>query len=210
MGQLLGRTKEADDYVAYYQSAMQTVRSRLAAAHPAPTPTFLWRAPGYYDCCSTFARSNLGSLVTAAGGTNIADTLLSSQQGTLSPETVLNQNPAVVIATGANWSPATPAVQGGFVSLGYDETRARAQQQLQGLVTRQAGFTDLQAVRNHRVFVAWHHFYDSPYNVLAVEWFAKWMHPELFGDIDPDATIRELHEKFLPIAPGGTFSADLP
>jgi iron complex transport system substrate-binding protein len=205
MGRLFGRQPEADKFITYYESAMRKVRSRLAAARQPATPAFLWRAPGYYDCCATFARSNLASLVTFAGGANLGDRLLSAKQGTLSPEIILKDNPPVVIATGADWAPGTPAVKGGFVSLGYKETPARAKGELNRIIAKQAGFNSLQAVRNHRFFVAWHHFYDSPYNFLGVEWFAKWLHPDLFRDVHPGASMRELHEEFLPVAPGGTF-----
>ena len=206
MGQLFGRDAEAEQYIAYYQSAVKTVRDRLAAAHQPPTPTFLWRAPGYYDCCSSFARSNLGALVSYAGGDNLADSLLSTKQGTLSPETLLSHNPAVIIATGADWAPgSTPAAPGSFVALGYNETAQAAASQLSAIIAKQPGFANLQAVTGHRTYVVWHHFYDSPYNYLAIQWFAKWMHPDLFPDIDPNAGIRDLHQKFLPIPPGGTF-----
>lgn len=210
MGRLLGREAQAKSYIRYYESAMHKVRSRLRSSHEPPTPTFLWRAPGYYDCCSTFARSNLASLVTYAGGANTADHLLSTQQGTLSPEKVLDKNPSVVIATGADWAPGTPAKKGSFVPLGYKESPKAARKQLRSVVDDQAGFTHLKAVKHRRVYAAWHHFYDSPYNYLAVEWFAKWMHPDLFKDVDPDESIRDLHEKFLPVAPGGAFWAELP
>jgi iron complex transport system substrate-binding protein len=56
----------------------------------------------------------------------------------------------------------------------------------------------------------WHHFYDSPYNGLAVVWFAKWLHPELFADVDPDAMVRELHQRFLPLPARGAFWTGLP
>jgi iron complex transport system substrate-binding protein len=207
MGQIMGRSAEAENYISYYQAAVQKVRTRLDNAHQPPTPAFLWRAPGYYDCCATFARSNLGSMVTFAGGDNLADSLLNTQQGTLAPETVLTRNPPVVIATGADWAPGTPAKQGEFVALGYNESQAQAQAQLRAVLDRQAGFDNLAAVQNHRMYVVWHHFYDSPYNYLAIEWFAKWLHPDLFTDVDPDASMRDLQNRFLPIAPGGTFWA---
>ena len=35
--------------------------------------------------------------------------------------------------------------------------------------------------------------------------FAKWLHPDLFEDLDPDATMTELHDKFLPIDYSGVF-----
>ncbi|MQY19153.1 hypothetical protein NRB20_22380 [Nocardia sp. RB20] len=206
LGQIFGREQQAQAFIDYYRSKVGMVRDRLAAAHASPTPAFLWRAPGYYDCCSTFARSNLAALVAAAGGTNLGDELLSTPQGTLSPEKILERNPAVVIATGANWAPGkTPVKAGGFVALGYNETPEAAREQLAAVVSKQPGFDTLAAVRDHRTFALWHHFYDSPYNYLAVEWMAKWLHPELFGDVDPNAELAELHSKFLPITAGGAF-----
>ncbi|GAA5043040.1 ABC transporter substrate-binding protein [Nocardia callitridis] len=210
LGKLMDRETEAANFTTYYRSAVDGVRKRLDAAKQPPTPTFLWRAPGYFECCSSFAKSNLAAIVDYAGGKNLADDLLPGQQGSLSPETILSRNPQVVIATGAAWSPDTPAAPGSFVPLGYDQDHAKSQEQLRAVVDRQVGFSGLSAVRDHRTFVAWHHFYDSPYNFLAIQWFAKWMHPDLFADDDPDADFRALHEKFLPIAPTGTFWADLP
>lgn len=210
LGQLFGREAEAAEFTNYYQAAMDDVQSRIKAANVAPTTTFLWRAPGYFECCSSFAKSNLAEMVTYAGGTNIADDMLPGKQGTLSPEAVLAKNPEVVIATGANWSPDTPAAPGSFVPLGYDQTTQQAQSQLRSIIDRQPGFSNLEAVKDRRTYGVWHHFYDSPYNFLAVQWFAKWLHPDLFKDVDPDAGLRELHEKFLPIELGGTFWTELP
>ncbi|MEO7885584.1 MAG: ABC transporter substrate-binding protein, partial [Polaromonas sp.] len=42
-------------------------------------------------------------------------------------------------------------------------------------------------------------FYNSPYEFVAIQQLAKWFHPELFPDLDADATFRELHERFLPV-----------
>jgi iron complex transport system substrate-binding protein len=211
MGRITGHTAEADAYAAWWTGIVDRVRTRLAAAKQPPTPAFLWRAPGYLDCCATFtSATNLGQLVTAAGGENIADRMLSTKQGVLSPEAVLSRNPAVVLATGANWAPRTPAKPGTFVPLGYTENPAAASQQLRSIVDRQPGFGRLGAVQQHRTYVVWHHFYDSPYNALALEWFAKWMHPDLFRDVDPDASMRELHQKFLPVDYSGAFWAPLP
>ncbi|GAA1026390.1 MULTISPECIES: ABC transporter substrate-binding protein [Amycolatopsis] len=210
MGALTGKTAEAEAFASYYQAAVDRVRSRLAAAHEPPTSTFLWRAPGYFECCSSFAKSNLAALVDLAGGKNLADDVLKTRQGTVSPEAVLSRDPDVVIATGADWAPGTSAKPGEFIPLGYSEKGPDARARLQAIVQKQAGFSGLKAVREHRVYAAWHHFYDSPYNFLAVEWFAKWLHPGLFQDVDPDATIRELHAKFLPIPYEGTFWAELP
>lgn len=211
LGQVFGRQEQARRFVDFYNSKITTVRQRLSKAHAAPTPVFLWRAPGYYDCCSTFAHSNLASLVDLAGGANLGDDLLSTAQGTLSPEAVLSHNAPVLIATGADWNPGkAPVKAGGYVALGYNEAPQTASSQWADVIAHQPGFGDLAAVRNHRAYAIWHHFYDSPYNYLAVEWFAKWLHPDLFGDIDPSAGLKELHQKFLPVGASGTFWTGLP
>jgi iron complex transport system substrate-binding protein len=45
--------------------------------------------------------------------------------------------------------------------------------------------------------------------VVALQAFATWIHPERFRDLDPEATHRELHARFLPIPYGGIFWATL-
>ena len=59
--------------------------------------------------------------------------------------------------------------------------------------------TGIQAVDNDNFHAIWHQFYNSPYYFVAVQKMAKWFHPDLFADIDPEATFKELHERFLPL-----------
>lgn len=211
MGTIFGHEKEAEDFVDYYQSKVDMVTERLEKAGEPKTPTFLWRAPGYFDCCSTFAKSNLASIVDAAGGENIGDGMIDGKQGQVSPEALVGKDPDVIIATGADWAPGkTPVKEGGFVPLGYNEPADKAAKDLQTVVDGQPAVKEMRAVKDKRTFAAWHHFYDSPYNYLAIEWFAKAMHPDLFEDVDPAAELEELHEKFLPIEASGTFWTGLP
>lgn len=210
MGQLLGREKQAESFINYYEEKIKMVTDRLKEAHAQPTPTFLWRAPGYFDCCSTFAKSNLAQLVELAGGKNLGNEMIAAKQGQVSPEAVADKNPEVIIATGADWDQGkTPVKPGSYVPLGYGEPKGKAVTDLRAVVNKQPAVKEVDAVKNNRTFVAWHHFYDSPYNFLAVEMFAKAMHPGLFEDIDPDKEVQEMHEKFLPIEASGTFWAGL-
>ncbi|WP_348541217.1 hypothetical protein [Thalassospira sp. A3_1] len=34
---------------------------------------------------------------------------------------------------------------------------------------------------------------------FAIQHMPNWFHPDLFPDLDPDETFRQLHERFLPI-----------
>lgn len=211
MGQITGHEKEAQEFIDYYESKVTMVTERLAKAKEPATPTFVWRAPGYFDCCSTFARSNLAAIVAKAGGKNLGDEMIDTNQGKVSAEALADKKPEVIIATGANWVLGkTPVKPGTYVPLGYGEPTKKAATDLKAVVDKQTVVKELDAVKNKRVYAAWHHFYDSPYNFLAIEWFAKAMHPDLFKDIDPQADFVEMHEKFLPVEAKGTFWTQLP
>lgn len=211
MGEITGHEQEAQAFIEYYESKVKMITDRLAQAQEPATPTFVWRAPGYFDCCSTFAKSNLAEIVTTAGGKNLGDEMIDANQGKVSAEALADKNPEVIIATGANWAlGTTPVKPGTYVPLGYGESQEKAATDLQAVVDKQAVVKELDAVKEKRVYAAWHHFYDSPYNFLAIEWFAKAMHPDVFTDIDPHEDFVELHEKFLPVEAKGTFWTPLP
>lgn len=206
MGQVLGREKEAASFIDYYEQKVGMVTERLEKAQAERTPTFLWRAPGYFDCCSTFAQSNLAQLVELAGGENLGDSMINAKQGSVSAEAVAGKNPQVILATGADWAQGkTPVKPGSYVPLGYSEPPGKAAADLRAVVDKQPAVRETDAVKNNRTFATWHHFYDSPYNFLAVEMFAKAMHPELFADVDIEKEVRDFHEQFLPIEASGTF-----
>lgn len=211
MGQLFGQQQRAEEFVKFYESKIKNVTDTLERTKPQEQRVFLWRAPGYFDCCQTFKESNLAKIVTAAGGTNLGDNLLSSQQGTLSPEAVAKAAPDVVIATGANWSSeSSPAKPGTYVPLGYSADPKSVAQEWKKVLAKQTVINQVQAVKSKRAYVAWHHFYDSPYNFLAVEWFAQAIHPREFADLEPERDFQELHTRFLPVDANGTFWTGLP
>jgi threonine 3-dehydrogenase len=57
----------------------------------------------------------------------------------------------------------------------------------------------VKAVETGQVHAIWRQFYNSPCQFVAIQQIAKWLHPELFADLDPEATFPELHERFLPV-----------
>ena len=207
LGQMLGADARAREVADFYRQQVTQVFSRIDAIKTPAPQVFLNRAPGYFqECCQTFARTNLGVLIERAGGTNIAVGRLPSVQGAIHPEAILSIDPDVMIATGANWT-QTPNV-GGFVILGYDADRAQAREQLRAL-TMAPGWSGLKAVRQGRFHVVWHTFYNTVFHFAALQQFAKWFYPEELADLDPEAGLRQFHERFLPIEYKGTFWVSL-
>lgn len=203
LGQVLGREKEAQAYIDFYNSHRQRIADRLAQAAP-KIPTVLMHAhAGLGACCNAPSKATIGAFIDAAGGHNIAADVLKTPFGQLNLEYVLSKNPDVYIGTGG----IHLAGKGGLVmGPGIDETVAR--KTLAEVVAR-PDLADLTAVRNGRVYGLWHIFNNNPANFLAVEVLAKWLHPELFADIDPEASLKELNDRFLPVEMQGTYWIEL-
>ncbi len=60
-------------------------------------------------------------------------------------------------------------------------------------------------MRDGRAYAIWHHFFHSPFNVVAVQAMAKWFHPQEFADVDPEATWRDFMTRFQPFRSEGAY-----
>lgn len=196
MGELLGTPGRAEAFLRFRHTQIQRVMVPLQDVRHRPS-VMIERAAGLYDdCCLSYGNGNFGELVAAAGGDNLGSHWLSGTFGTLHPEQVIAADPDVVLVTGANWTLYSPA--GDWVNLGPGADPAEGRARLRRLMQRPA-YRALKAVRAARVHAIWHPFYDNPYYFIALQKVAKWLHPKRFESLDPDATFRELHARFLPV-----------
>lgn len=196
MGELLGTPDRAEAFLQFRQTQIDLVTAPLQGVRRRPT-VMIERAAGLYDdCCLSYGDGNFGQLVSAAGGDNLGSRWLHGTFGTLHPEQVIAADPDVVLVTGANWSLYSPA--GDWVNLGPGADPVEGHARLRRLMQRPA-YRALSAAKAGRVHAIWHPFYDNPYYFIALQRVAKWLHPERFAHLDPDATFRELHARFLPV-----------
>jgi iron complex transport system substrate-binding protein len=203
LGQLLGQEQNAERYIDVYQTHMRRIADRLATAQPALPKVLMHAHAGLGDCCNSPARATIGAFIDAAGGHNIAVDVLKQPFGQLNPEYVLAQDPDVYVGTGG-----IHLVGKGGLAMGPGIEARTTHAALEAIIQAPV-LAGLKAVRNGRVYGIWHLFSNMPMNFLAVEILAKWFHPELFADIDPDASLRLLNEEFLPVPLEGTYWVSL-
>ena len=206
LGRLFGQEERAQEIVDFYLQQVNKVYSRIEGIEKDKPTVLLDTAAGIQgaeNCCRTYGRANLGLMVERAGGINIGSELVPGWSGTLNPEQIFVADPDVIIATGSNWFTYNP--EGDFVSLGYFTDPADARMRLQTLGQKRPGWTELTALNQGRHHVVWHQFYNSPYNFVVLQQFAKWFYPEEFADMDPVANFAEFHDRFLPISYSGAF-----
>lgn len=199
LGRIFGKRDEADSFTDFYQRQMKEISTRVSAIPADERPIVFIENPARYNanrCRRTYGAANLGRLVDLAGGRNRGSPKFSGFSTSASLEANFVDDPGVVIGTGANGSEANPATKA--VLFGYEATEGLVQKRLRGLAPREGG-SELSTVKTGRFPSVYHQFYDSPHDSVAMQTIAKCLHPESFEDVNPEATMRELHDAFLPI-----------
>jgi len=205
LGEVFGQQERAEAYIKFYQQRMALVQQRIATLKPNQRPSvFIERSAGIRpgECCNTFGKGSYGQFIDAAGGDNIGSKLFPEMGGQVNIEQIITANPDYYLMTGADWGRGQRKTES--VPLGYAADKASSQQKFDALLNR-TGINVLPAIKNKRVMAIYHQFYDSPFNFLAVEAIAKFLHPALFTDIDPQADIESVHRDFTDLDYSGVF-----
>ncbi|QQR36277.1 ABC transporter substrate-binding protein [Devosia oryziradicis] len=198
LGQLFGKPQRAAEVADFWQSKMDEIAKVIAANDIERPDVFMYRAAGLVECCGTFGPDNFGLMVELAGGHNLGSDFLPGYTGSINPEQVIASNPDVIVVTGSDWTNSPDAKD--FVSVGPGTADgAEASRAMLAKLVDAPAFTGSTAVAEGNVHAIWHQFYTSPYQFVAIQEMAKWFHPELFADVDPEATFKEFYDRFLPI-----------
>ncbi|MFD1333246.1 ABC transporter substrate-binding protein [Methylopila musalis] len=194
LGALIGRAREAEAYLSFFRERSGVIRDRLATAGGARPSVLLEAHAGAGTCCLSPGRGqSIGDLVAAAGGRNIGDGVIAGMAGQLSLEYVLAAEPQVYVGTGG----AYLAGRGGLV-LGPRRAADEARASLARALAR-PGLSEIPAIRDGRAYGLWHDLARSALNLVALEALARWIRPDLFGDLDPQATLDHINARLSAI-----------
>jgi len=182
LGKVLGKEKEAEEYLEFIEKYLKLVEERLSGIKPEEKPlVYLEFFSDYYTCRKGFS----GDPVTRrAGGVNIGADLKVPK---VSPEWVVEQNPDVIIKS------QLPMI----VPSGLGVTDPSAMENLRKELMSRPGWDRIKAVKEERVYVLNSDLWTSPRIWLGVLYTAKILYPERFRDINPDAVHREYLRRFL-------------
>ncbi|WP_277345928.1 ABC transporter substrate-binding protein [Hafnia alvei] len=205
LGKVLHREQQAENYINFYQDNVRLVTDVTSKIPDNQKPSVFieLKAATSDDCCGTAGNGNMGDFIDLAGGNNIAKGLLPGALGQINLEKVLSANPDVYIASGAK----APDAKDPGIKLGAKVTEQQARDSLNSAMQR-TGISTLKAVQDGNSHAIWHSYYNSPYNVLVVQAFAKWIYPEKFASLDPKKTMDSMYQQFLAVDPSGTYWVD--
>ncbi len=197
LGKVMGQTERAQAYINFYQQRLDRIHQRLVTVSKKPL-VFIESIAGVggldNGCCFTHARNGWGGLVEAAGGTNIGSQLLPGATGNIAVEKIISLNPDYYLMTGSK----RPGKGSAIIPFGYNVPAEDVSAAFNALLTRQ-GVASIPAVAQGHTGALYHHFYNNPYNIVAIETLSKIFYPTLFKDVDPLADYHAIIKGFTDI-----------
>lgn len=185
LGLILGEQEKANEVIKWIQKYTGIIEDRVKGLTAEEIPTFYIET--YDDYVTYGSNAYDGKAAAECGGRNIADGAGfppgSYGEFKVSPEWVLEQNPDVIFRR----------VYGGF-----EFTEEDTDTRLSDLLAR-PGWDELTTVREGRVYLYDDTLCFSPRYIVGRCYFAKWLHPDLFEDLDPDSIHEEYWREFLGI-----------
>lgn len=200
IGKALGKEERAAELKQFYTDHVTKVTDRInKISKPKPTVYIEVGMQGPESFGYAFSSNySWGALATLCGGDIITKDVIKTG-GPVNPEFVLEKDPDIIMIMGSYW-PKKPT----SMRLGFEADEAASQQLLKAFTQRE-GWDKLKAVKNKQVYSAHHGLPREIYDCVVFEYLAKTYYPEEFADIDPEATLKEFYEKFLPFSYGGTW-----
>ena len=199
IGKALGKEERAAEISKFYTDHVTKVLDRVKTINkPKPTVYLEVGMKGPEEFGNSFSGNySWGALATLCGADVITKDVV-KRTAPINPEFVLEKNPDIIMIMGSYW-PKNPT----SMRLGFEANEAQSQELLKAFTTERQGWSDLKAVENKDVYSIHHGLPREVYDAAVFEYLAKTFYPEEFKDVDPEATLKEFYDKFLPYSYSG-------
>ena len=200
IGKALGKEERAAELKQFYTDHVTKVTDRINKISKPKPKVYIETGNEGPEGAGVAYSSKVawGALATVCGADLITKDVVESA-GPVNPEFILEKDPDIIMIMGSYWPKKPTAMRLGF------ETNEENSQKLLKAFTQREGWDKLKAVKNKQVYSAHHGLPREVYDCAVFEYLAKTYYPEEFADIDPEATLKEFYEKFLPFSYGGTW-----
>ena len=199
IGKALGKEERAAEISKFYTDRVTRVLDRVSKINkPKPTVYLEVGMNGPEEFGNSFSSNySWGALATMAGADVITKDVI-KKTSPINPEFILEKNPDIIMIMGSYW-PKKPT----SMRLGFEATEASSQELLKAFTIERQGWSELKAVENKQVYSAHHGLPREVFDAAVFEYLAKTFYPEEFKDVDPEATLKEFYDKFLPFSYSG-------
>ena len=183
LGYILNRRDEAEAYINFCDECMNQILETTESISEENKPRV------YYEY-TDYLTSSDDETIALAGGRNIAADLTGGSSEwsgivTVDAEWVIEQDPEIFL----KWAP---------YGAGYDTDDSSDIKAARDAVLSRTELAHVSAIGDEAVYMNTFSLFGTYYYV-SVAYMAKWFHPELFYDLDPQAMHQEYLTEFLGI-----------
>ncbi|WP_180125144.1 ABC transporter substrate-binding protein [Rhodoferax sp. BLA1] len=205
IGKVMGTEARAEELTKLYEREFNGVLSRIAkAGGPSHKKVYVELGQAGTDTVgNSYSGTMWGKMLTTLGAVNVADGKLPGPWGPVNPEAVIADNPDLIFIAGSSWVNKPKAVK-----TGYEATPEMTRQTLLPYAQRPA-WANIKAVKNGEVHAIEHGLCRTLFDFVAMQYIAKRLYPDAFKDVDPEASFKAYHAKYLPVAYAGTWMLPL-
>ncbi|MEA1906421.1 MAG: ABC transporter substrate-binding protein [Euryarchaeota archaeon] len=188
LGYILGNTEDAREFCTFYQEYLDEMIHDRVSEIPDGDRERVYIE--YSEDYIAFAAGSSGhEICVAAGGVNIAADLPRFSEKPLVKvdcEWLIVENPDVVVAT--------VRCKTGLCGYGEDDPGAIGREREQ--IMSRSGWGGMNAVAENRTYLIDMDLVGSTANFIGATYMAKWLYPDLFEDLDPEAFHQEYLTRF--------------
>jgi len=135
-------------------------------------------------------------MIGGAGGVNIADGII-KRWGQINPEYLIKTSPEVIVIAEPKLPVTTNTV---------NKNDSGDPKKVLTSFTQRSGWNTITAVKNGRVYaVLDSYIIYNIYNFAAFEALAKWLYPDEFIKLNPEADLKEFYNRFLSVNPDSSW-----
>jgi iron complex transport system substrate-binding protein len=201
MGKVMGTEARAEELAQLYERQYKDIMARVAKASGGSKKKIyveLGQA-GPETVGNSYSGTMWGKIVTLLGAENVADGKLPGPWGPVNAEAVIAANPDLIFIAGSSWVNKPKAVK-----TGYEATADITRSSLAPYAQRPA-WAGLNAVKYGQVHAIEHGLCRTLFDYVSMQYIAKQLYPEAFKDVDPVASFKAYHEKYLPVPYAGVW-----
>jgi len=199
IGAVMGTEDRAQDLVKLYEAQYNDILARVARTQGPKPKVYIELGYGADIIGNTYSGTMWGKILALLGAENIAVGKISGSWAPLSAEAVLASDPDHIFLAGSSWTNRPKSVR-----TGYDISAETTRDSLKQYLVR-PGWSDLKAIRSGHLHAIEHGLCRTLFDYVAMQYIAKQLYPQAFTDVDPVASFRDYHARFLPVSFSGTW-----
>ena len=184
LGYLVDKKEEAEEFLEFYEGCLNTIKEKTEKIPEDEKPRV------YFESSRTYLSAGKGTgyhqKLEMAGCNNIFGDYSGSIE--VDPEAVMKCNPEIIIKK--------PGYMTGIKKYGYEQDEPSWLRDARDEILNRPELAESIAVKNDRVYAFDGYIFGGAHCFIAIQYMAKLFYPDLFEDVNPEATHREYLTRF--------------